>query len=271
MAQRAIVRTEAVVLRSIDYGETSQIVTLFTEKRGKMAVMAKGARRTKSSFGSSLQPMSYTEVVFYYKPTRTLQILSESTHAIAFNDIRRSLEKITVGLRVVEIVRNLMEEEDAQPAVFDLLRQTLARLNTAETRVANLWPFFQLRMARVLGVAPAIERDDVEAVTSPSGWVSLEDGSVHPDDATPRMGHRTSRAALRAYAVFARADLETVMRMALSDDVRREVEELVEAFMEYHFEEAYPARSREVVGRLLSGTTTPSVPSPPPDTQRPSS
>ena len=104
MAQREIIRTDAIVLRGLDYGETSRIVTLFTRERGKMSVMAKGARKTKSKFGSTLQPMSHVEVVFYYKPTRTLQILSESSHVRAFHDLQRSLEKITLGLRVVELV-----------------------------------------------------------------------------------------------------------------------------------------------------------------------
>ena len=155
MAQRSIIRTEAVVLRSLDYGETSQIVTLFTREKGKLGVMAKGARRPKSSFGATLQPMAYTQVVFYYKPTRTLQTLSESSHVESFHSLRRDLKSITVGLRIVELVDALMEEENAQPDVFALLVRTLRRLDATETRVTNLWPYAQLRLAQMLGVAPA--------------------------------------------------------------------------------------------------------------------
>ena len=253
MAQRSIIRTEAVVLRSLDYGETSQIVTLFTREKGKLGVMAKGARRPKSSFGATLQPMAYTQVVFYYKPTRTLQTLSESSHVESFHSLRRDLESITVGLRIVELVDALMEEEDAQPEVFTLLVRTLRRLDIAETRVTNLWLYTQLRLARMLGVAPAVERDRVEAVTGDEGLLSLADGGVYPDgtrDAAPAEPRRASRAALRAYAVCARADLDTVMRLEMTPAVRREVEALVRDFLRYQFDDAYPDRSRSVIAQI---------------------
>src|SRR6056297_1189890 len=149
MAERDIIRTEAVVLRSLDYGETSQIVTLLTQENGKIGVMAKGARRTKSQFGATLQPMAYTQVVFYYKPTRELQILSESSHVESFHRLRRNLETITIGLRIVELVDALLEEEDPQPEIFAITVRALRRLNRTEQRAANLWPFVQLRMARL--------------------------------------------------------------------------------------------------------------------------
>ena len=253
MAQRSIIRTEAVVLRSLDYGETSQIVTLFTREKGKLGVMAKGARRPKSSFGATLQPMAYTQVVFYYKPTRTLQTLSESSHVESFHSLRRDLKSITVGLRIVELVDALMEEEDAQPEVFALLVRTLRRLDIAETRVTNLWLYAQLRLAQMLGVAPAVERDRVEAVTGDEGLLSLADGGVYPDgtrDAAPAEPRRASRAALRAYAVCARADLDTVMRLEMTPAVRREVEALVRDFLRYQFDDAYPDRSRSVIAQI---------------------
>ena len=249
MAEREIIRTEAVVLRSLDYGETSQIVTLLTRGRGKIGVMAKGARRTKSQFGSTLQPMAYTQVVFYYKPTRDLQILSESSHVDSFHQLRGDLESITIGLRIVEIVDALVEEENPQPNAFALTVRALRRLNQTEERAANLWPFVQLRLARLLGIAPAIERTNVEAVEE-EGLLSRANGGVYPAEATPEAPRRASRAALRAYAIFARADLDTVMRMELVPEVRREVEELVRDFLRYHVEEAYPERGQEVIAQL---------------------
>ena len=261
MAQRSIIRTEAVVLRSLDYGETSQIVTLFTREKGKLGVMAKGARRPKSSFGATLQPMAYTQVVFYYKPTRTLQTLSESSHVESFHRLRRNLTSITVGLRIVELVDALMEEEDPQLEAFALLVRVLRRLNAGEARATNLWPYAQLRLAQILGVAPAVERERVEAVTGEEGLLSLVDGGVYPDsgrdqtpdndrEAPPEEPRRASRAALRAYAVCARVDLDTVMRLDMSPSVRREVEALVRDFLRYQFDDAYPDRSRSVIAQL---------------------
>lgn len=249
MPERAIIRTKAVVLRSLDYGETSQIVRLFTAEKGKIGVMAKGARRPKSSFGSTLQPMAYTQVVFYYKPTRDLQILSESSHVESFHRLRGRLDHITIGLRIVELVDAIVEEEDPQPEMFAMTVRALQRLNEGASRAANLWPFVQLRMAERLGIAPSIERAHVEAVDE-EGLLSRANGGVYPLDSAPEAPLRASRSALRAYAVFARADLDTVMRMELEPAVRREVEALIRDFLRYHIEEAYPDRSDDVIAQI---------------------
>ena len=64
-----IVSTDAIVLRSMKYGETSKIVTLYSKKFGKIKVIAKGARSAKSKFGASLEPMMHSSVIFYKKGT----------------------------------------------------------------------------------------------------------------------------------------------------------------------------------------------------------
>lgn len=250
MAQREITRTEAIVLRGLDYGETSRIVTIFTRQKGKVSVIAKGARKTKSSFGSTLQPMAYTQVVFYYKPTRTLQVLTESSHVEAFHQLNRSLDRITIGLRVVELVDALLEEEDPQPRAFNLTLQVLQALDRAGERVANVWPYAQLRLARLMGVAPAIDRDNVEAVSEEGGLLSLSNGGVYPKSAAPGHARFASRSALRAFAIFARADLDVVLRMSLDERTRAEVDGLISDYMRFHFEDTYPTRSRDVIAQM---------------------
>ena len=247
-----IVRTEAIVLRSLDYGETSQIVTLFTREKGRVAVMAKGARLPKSRFGSSLQPMSYAQVVLYYKPTRGLQTLTESTHVHLFPRIGRDLEKLSTGLRLTELVYALLHEEEANPLVFNLLLDTLRRLNEADVRVANLLLYFQLRLAAALGFAPAIDRTSVEALSEEGGLLALDQGAIlSAHAAAQRAGLRASRTALRAFAILARADPATITRMRLAPNAYAEVETLIEAYLRYHVQDAYPSRGRRVTGQLL--------------------
>lgn len=245
-----IIRTEAIVLRAMEYGETSRIVTLFTRDKGKIAVMAKGSRLMKSRFGSSLEPMSHSQIVFYFKQGRGLQTLSESSLVRPLLGISRDLEKLALGQRIVELVYALMPEQEEHPQVFDILLHVLGRLNSADEHAANLLPYFQLRLAMVLGFTPDIDRDLVKALPEEGGVLSLDDGAVLPLHAQ-RTGRRASRTALRAYAVFARADLDTIMRMRLEPAVRHEIHALIEAFMHYHTEDAYPTRSDKVHGQLM--------------------
>lgn len=249
-----ILQTEALVLRSIDYGETSRIVTLFTRQRGKVAVMAKGARRSGSRFGSSLQPMSYTHVVIYYKPSRGVQTLTESSHVHFFDSITRDLARVSCGLRVVELVHALMQDEEQNASAFDLVLEVLERLNRTVERTENLLFYFQIRFASVLGFEPDIHREALDNL-SDVGVLSLESGTILPQR---RDGDRSirsaSRQALRAFAVCARADLETVMRMRLDAATTRELSRLIDDYLRYHVEDSFPTRTAKIVSQMLDGT-----------------
>ena len=155
MAKNAtILHSDAVVLRSIDYGESSRIVTLFTQRNGKMGVIAKGARAGKSRFGSTLEPMSHINVIIYCKAGRDLQILTEATHVRTHDALRTSLDRIETGLRIVELTSSLLQTEQEYPEVFALLAASLTALENAPARTSNIWPFFQLRLASLLGRIP---------------------------------------------------------------------------------------------------------------------
>ena len=259
-----IVRTDAVVLHAFDYGETSRIVRLLTRQHGVLGVIARGARRPTSQFGSTLQPMSYVQVVYYYRPQRGLQTLKEAAHVVRWRRLGSDLERVTLGLRVVEIARALFEEGEAHPLAVNLVTQTLDFVDEDDERPANALPWFQLRMAALLGFSPDVQREDVLALGDGGGRLVLQSGTVVAAgaDAAERglvssgEGVRASRAALRAFAVFARTDLATAGRMRLDDGVRREVETLTDAYLRVHTEATYPERVRQVSDQLDAGLAT---------------
>ena len=248
-----IVRTEAIVLRSILYGETSRIVTLFTKDKGKVAVMARGALRPGSRFGSTLQPMSYVQAVLYWKASRQVQTLSESSHLRMFGRLRDNLAALAYGQRVVEIAQALLQDEDENPLAFELLLDALDRLDRHEGRAEQVFFFFQLRLAEILGFAPRIDRDEVERIPESGGALLLETGSVEPSGA--RGSRETARFAarrtLRAFAIVARADPDTIMKMRLDERTSLELGQLIEDFLRYHVEGALPTRGGRVVKQIL--------------------
>ena len=261
-----IVRTDAVVLRTLDYGETSRIVTLLTRTHGVVGALAKGARRTKSRFGSTLQPMACVEAVLYMKPNRGLQTFKEAAHHVRFPHLDGSdLDRLTAGLRAVEVARLTLDEGDTHPLALDLLIRTLATIDSAAEGAGNAVPWFQLRLASLLGFDPDIDRDDVLALGDEGGALLLETGAVLPPDAEappgvdPRLGPsafggvRASRAALRAFAILARTDLETATRMRLDTATRRETEALVDAYLRTHIGSAFPERVRGVADQMDAG------------------
>lgn len=245
-----IFRTDAIVLRSMDYRETSQIVTLFTREKGKIAVLAKGSRSAKSQFGATLQPLSHIQAVIYHKPTREIQTLGETSHLSLFTVLRAELDRLVTGMRFVELVQALLQVEEQNEQVFALLVDSLGRLNEAEAGVENLWLFFQIQLASILGFQPLIDKSEVESVTEAEGYLELESGGIYPYIPPGRQVRKASRKALRAFAILARSDMETVMRMFLEPAVLNELITLVDGYLRFHVEDALPSRSSKVIAQL---------------------
>lgn len=246
-----ILRTDAVVLRSMRYGETSRIVTLFTRERGKVAVLARGARTVKSRFGSTLEPLSLVEALVSMRPTRTLQTLRETSHRARLR-LTDDLDKISVGLRIAELTNALTEDEEPSPRVFDLVASTLVGLDALDPasgeRPAAALLYFELRLAHLLGFTPRFTRDAVLEVTDEGGVLRLETGEIEP--LGMGNGRRATRAALRAFATAARADLPVVLAMRLDPETEAEVATLANTYLRHHTDDAFPTRSDAVRAAL---------------------
>ncbi|HEV8538897.1 MAG TPA: DNA repair protein RecO, partial [Bacteroidota bacterium] len=98
-----IVTTEAIVLKSMKYRETSRIVTFYTRSFGKIPGIVKGARQAKSKYGTSLQPMSYVSLVFYRKEGREIQTVSQCDLMKSFRHLAEDMEKMAVGMAMIEL------------------------------------------------------------------------------------------------------------------------------------------------------------------------
>jgi len=143
------VTTPAVVLKSSDYSETSRLVTAFTRALGKARLIAKGARRPKSPFAGLLEPLSRVELVLI--PGRSgLHTLKECAPLGKVSGLRDDLDRLSAGLFALALVEETQIDDDPQPAVFELLAETLDRLEVSTNAAALLFAF-QLRLIELSG------------------------------------------------------------------------------------------------------------------------
>ena len=245
-----ILHTEAVVLRTLNYSETSRIGTLFTRKAGRLGVMAKGARRPRSRVGSCLQPLAYLDVVVHVRPNRELQTLSEASHARLFSNLATNLDRITTGFRIVELLQSLLEDCEQDENIFSLLLRCLELLNSPETPVEHVYPCFQMRLAKALGFEPRFTRESIVQLTEAGGTLQLETGAVNTPSRLAESLRHGSRAALRAFAIYSRANFRGIQSMHLSEAEQTEVNSLIKDYFRFHTERNYPARSTRVLDQL---------------------
>jgi DNA repair protein RecO (recombination protein O) len=148
-------KTEAILLRSHRLGETSKIVTLFTDGYGKIAAVAKGARRPKSRFGASLDLFAHSKIVFYKKENRDLYLISESTLVHALYGLREDARRLGFASAAVELVDRMVMREERTPGLFPLLLGGLMALEGG-VHLSRLLSALMLKIVAILGFRPQL-------------------------------------------------------------------------------------------------------------------
>lgn len=152
----AAVRTNALVIRSVDYSETSKILTLFSRELGKVSALAKGARRLKSPFQAGLDLLSVCDIVLLHKASESLDLLTEAVLLERFDPLRRELPALFAGYYISELLSELTDHHDPHPRLFDAALVTLRHLGDPTLRSGRVLRF-ELACLRELGHMPALE------------------------------------------------------------------------------------------------------------------
>lgn len=171
-----IVNTEAIVLKSIKFGDSSIISHIFTKSDGKISVIAKGARSSKSKFLGLLEPMNYISVSYYKKSQKDLHTLSETEKIIDFHKISTSLNHLACGLMFIESLNQTLEAYESNHLVFELSINFLSLLNNLQS---NPFPAFiksQILLLKLIGYEFFLTSD--LSNISQKCYISSENGSV---------------------------------------------------------------------------------------------
>jgi DNA repair protein RecO (recombination protein O) len=126
-----ILKTEAVVLSKMNYGDTSIISKLFTKANGIVSVIIKGGRSPKSKYGSIVDPINHLSVIYYKKDTRELQILSDAEIISHFPAIKEDLSKLKYTYAIIELLKNLIAENEVNDKLFSGTIRIFERINSS--------------------------------------------------------------------------------------------------------------------------------------------
>lgn len=148
-----IANTEGIVLKSIKYGETSKIASVFTKDFGRISVLAKGARKPKNKFGSSLDVLSISEIYFYNKPNRDLHLLSKSELKQPLRRIYDSFDCLSAGLIAAEAISQTQDINEVNSDLYNIFANILFHLNNNQKNPFAILSFFQIKLAHILGFA----------------------------------------------------------------------------------------------------------------------
>jgi DNA repair protein RecO (recombination protein O) len=174
-------RTEAVVLRSLRYGEADRILHLYTPMRGRVGAIAKGVRRTRSRFGGRLEPFSHVDLQLHEGRSDLLTVTGADT-VDAHARLRDAAPALDAAGRACDAVARMFDSGEAHPEVFHLLCNELRLLedDPGTAALANQLAF-RLKLLVAAGFGPQLsacatcgEREQLVGFSGAAGGVVCE-------------------------------------------------------------------------------------------------
>ena len=217
-------KTTAILIRQVDFSESSRIATFYTRDDGKLGMMAKGGRRQKNAFDSSLDLLARSDVVYIRKPT-SLSLLTEAKLKSRFRPPEGDMAALYAGYYVAELLDGLTEEADPNVDLFDAACETLDQLMTGMAR-EKVVSRFELRLLQEIGQMPSF----TECLRCGNGvhpehgltW-GREGGVLCPRCRTGAGGTRLSAGTLAVFDTLAGEDPTRIDRLRLQRDQLGEV------------------------------------------------
>ncbi|MFZ4590334.1 MAG: DNA repair protein RecO [Ignavibacteria bacterium] len=147
-------KTDAFILSGFKYGDTSKIVTLFSEESGKFSAIVKGVRNNKSKLGGVFENMNHINVIFSKKDNRDLQFISKAECVSSFSGVKDDFDKLMAAYKLLELTSKMMYDYDVSKEVFHLLKDAFYSLDIAAKNINYIFLLYQIKFAVIQGIDP---------------------------------------------------------------------------------------------------------------------
>lgn len=240
-------KLSAIVLRTVDYGESDRVVTFLSREWGKVSAFARGARASRRRFGGALEP--FTLLAAEVRGRAGSDLLGLETTAVlrGFGNIRGDLARIACAAYAAELARELVRDHEPHEDLFELLVAYLEELDGAPARPAALRAF-ELGALGAAGLAPRLDAcarcgEELDpggrALRFDPGQGGVLCGAC---GATAPAAPVLSRAAVEAMARLQAGGLTAAAAEALAPPAGRELREALGAFIVHHLGRTLAAR-----------------------------
>lgn len=241
-------KTKGIVLRAVKYGETSLVVTIFTELFGVQSYLVNGVRTaTKRGTGKAnlFQPAAILDLIVYHNELKHLNRIKEFRWSCLYSNIFSDVPKNTVALFMVELLTKCLKQPEGNPDLFYFMEDVLLKLDeSAGSVMANLPLFFALHLPLHFG----FRMDD--NYSSANTYLDLQEGSFVAEQ--PRHPHflEDKQAEISSQLLKVQQPDE-LNDLRLNHEFRRHLLQRLEEYYRLHIQDFGMMKSLPVLSEVL--------------------
>lgn len=240
-------KTNGLVLRSVKYGDSSIITTIFTNTYGIQTYIVQGVRSTKAKTNRAgfFQPGMLLELVVYQQPQKNMQRIREFQPAYIYTTVQESVIKNSIVLFSVELLLRLLPEHAPMPVLFDFTNKYFTEMDKMPTEsVANLPLFFIIQCSRFLGYE--LKGD----YTKDTPYLNLQEGGF-TSHAPASIPYTKDEDAVALNAFIREEDYDQLKHVEMSAAMRFRLIDWYIAFLKQHTQHMGNIKSLAVLQTIL--------------------
>ncbi|MBC7851258.1 MAG: DNA repair protein RecO [Chitinophagaceae bacterium] len=177
--------TKGIVLRAVKYGETSLIVSAYTEIFGIQSYILNGVRAATKRSGakaSYFQPSAILDMIVYHNDLKTIQRVKEFKWAYLYQHILFDVIKNSVALFMIELLQKTLKQPEPNPELFYFLEDAFIHLDSADAAIVANYPlFFASHLTSFFGFRLTDNYDDEHNVLDLYEGSFVRERPLHPN------------------------------------------------------------------------------------------
>ena len=234
----SIHKTEAIVLRRMDFRETSLIVDFYTRDFGKISGILKGIRLEPDKFASTVELSSHNDIVFYKKINTTLHLVSACDLRDKFFNLHSSIMKAGISSFMMELISAIMQPEDRNEEIFDLTINSLKELEKTNNP-EKIAAIFKIKMLALSGFKPHFDScvSCSDRILGQSKFSLSLGGLLCSKCYFKDLSARSIfQGTISSILYIERNDFKTNLNLGLNPQIKKELEVILNAFFNFHLD-----------------------------------
>jgi DNA repair protein RecO (recombination protein O) len=225
------IKTKGIVIRGTNFGEADKILTVLTERFGKVKVMAKGIRKIKSHMAGALEPFIISDLMLY--EGKTFYLVTGASIVYDFPKLHVDLLKTSTAFYVGELIDRFLEEHQQAPEIFSLFVEVLDSIESEEKSL--LVSAFELKIVEHSGYKPELYEcvHCQEKIREEKNyWDGIEGGLIcEKCQREHKHGREIYNNTIKLFRFIQKNPIEEIRRIQAKSDISIEASDILERYI----------------------------------------
>lgn len=241
-----ITTSKAIILRCIDYQNSSKIITVLSQAHGKIALIAKGAKKPKSKLAGVIEVGNILEVTYYFKASRNIQTLSEASIIYQSLNFRKDFERASILYSSLELISQLVHENEENDQTFSFVFNFIRWLGDVEEIHASIFAYVQLRLTQITGIGLIDQSSDSDETV----YLNISSGTL-ADDPDSELAYKLTKKQSHFLKMGINTRNTDIFKIGIANSELKQLIYHLDVYFKYHIEGFKDRRSDTIFEQMI--------------------